>query len=324
MRARRWLLAAPLLGCNVVFGNVDKELDACAAYHDLVVASQRACPSSDLPSVTDRARFLASCNAERAAPGVAFDGAFVEACARAVAPPASPCLGDHVECRRPAGALPEAAPCGASAQCASGTCAPEGTGGCGRCRGARGLGESCVGAGCAAGTTCAGTGDRPTCVALGGLGERCAEGGTLPCAAALFCDPATAKCRAPLEAGEACDARARCRADLACRGGACAPRGAEGDPCGADGECALDLFCDEPARRCARPVLARPGELCDDAAIRCERGACARADYGPRERRCTLFVADGQPCPTDAILQCLPQSRCVDGACKVADPGVCR
>lgn len=262
------------------------------------------------------------------------------------------------------GALDDGAVCAVDAQCASTYCDPSpavpvvldagATGvGCGRCAASIPSGNRCgplVAGQCISGTRC--FGGVCTVQTVTDEGARCASdtgGQSAPCRSGLSCrfqlSTRDYRCLPRGAVGDECGSTTDCQRGLSCLTGEsiarCAPPTPEGAPCGgAVAACEPGTVC-APATGdagapsdssgvtqlvCRRVTRAAAGEACDGVATICVDGACAREATGSGLAGiCPTVIPDGQPCaPNDALHVCDLWAECLDGVCKIPDPGVCR
>lgn len=140
---------------------------------------------------------------------------------------------------------------------------------------------------------------RGTCVHVPQRGESC----TVECAGDSFCDD-SGMCSARHAMGASCGSDLECDPQLACIGGACAPRTrpVEGEEC--EGSCAPGFVCDdsERGRVCRTP---RTDGTCTNALDCPERQLCQD------DSTCGPYPTAGQACR----FVCASGARCLEGMC---------
>jgi len=244
-----------------------------------------------------------ACTIGQNATGVGRTVADIEGCARAL--PLVSC-GDLVAHKMPAacqdkpGSVLNGAPCGASTQCQSTYCRPQGQ--CGICGPRQAAGASCT------------------------SNDQCQP--DLVCAAS--------QCVAPGELGQTCDDRRPCRDDLYCSTGtsgsaACAMKVGAGRSC-ADSDKACDILqgvgCHPTTKVCQTVRVAHRGEGCglvSGTLVLCEAaGSCDGAAF-PAAGTCSPAAADGESCgsATTNNRSCLAPSTCVVGICRLPVTASC-
>jgi hypothetical protein len=310
-----------------------------------------------------RERFVDFCETQGAAPGVTgndYDGAF-QSCASAFSSATSACAESPIipTCAPSAGTLADGAACGADAQCESAFCKGGGqtttvssngsavtTYGCGTCAERIAVGQTCnadFGDTCVDGADCLfqpGKSPPSICVARTApvtQGGSCA-GLTSNCDTGLVCDPLTLKCVPLAAAGASCDTTGDCQSDLVCTGadfakgvkgtcGAGADVGAACSTTAVDSGCNRNLECARSTKTCAVFAFVAPGQPCDNVATQCTTGACNLPGdaSGGGMGTCPTILADGAPCDaTRSDRVCDTYSTCVNGSCRLFDPGSCK
>ena len=157
-------------------------------------------------------------------------------------------------------------------------------------------------------------------------------------------------CGGPLRAaGVPCTTGNQCEKNLQCFNGLCALPGGPGAPCTNSWGCQYPSACwidtcvaaANPGESCAtRPCndrdgvvckngicqlyeVANPGESCNYSEWRfCVRAGSCSSSTGTGT--CGSAAAIGEACNNTAGPYCLPWASCVQGICKIPDPGMCK
>jgi hypothetical protein len=204
-------------------------------------------------------------------------------------------------CALPAGTLAAGAPCVASSECSTSFCRKDPLGGgCGACATPVKNGAPCdVDADCVDGSAC-------VVALIGGPGS----GGS--------CTPYASK-------GEPCTVAA-CHADLACLGGVCNDRIADGAVCDPqEAGCGVLSGCNGAKNRCEPLSVAAMDGTCGEAAggkqTLCPAGSWCRYEFQDALGRCVVTKKLGDACELDQ--ECPFPATCGGGACRVATATVC-
>lgn len=310
--------------------------EACERYVDAVSNMLSQCGSS--PEILgERARFVAACTRDVAAPGSGTTPAFLDACAASLE---GKCTLRTPECATPPGTLADGAACATNDQCKSSRCGRGVDETCGRCAPRKALGQPCDPKlnECVEGATCKLEGESTVCKATPPSlkeGERCGDGSsTTSCESGLTCDYAgTQRCVKPGQLGAECgDRKPKCDSSYQCAAGKCAEPPGEGSACDLGATqgrlCKRGLTCDFGAKRCVKVVYAKPGESCDLAKSPCARGSCPitiAADGSVVPGKCPTVLADGAACdPKSTAATCDSFSECTAGKCQAVDGTICK
>lgn len=303
--------------------------------------ASRGLPADRLAAESSRIATL--CTNALNAPGSGIAASAVDACAARMR---ATCREDSAceEVSNARGSLPDGAACGTDGQCSGGDCKKSSSGdtSCGTCAALAAIGAPC-GSGmpsCVTGASCAssGTGGASTCVARAtnlAEGEPCYDP-KLPsssgqCASGLTCKLGSARavvtCTKRGTTGETCTSSLDCTTDLACIGGKCGARLADGAACKVGTECASSA-CGSTTKTCSAPTYGPAGATCNGQDLRCLRGDCATPG-DTTTGTCVDPLADGAACTKAGTTSskgphCDRYATCEKGTCQLFDPASCK
>lgn len=341
------LTALLVAACSSTTGSSGgSSTSACNEYFDVVFAPAARCGSGVTVAPSEearvRARFVSVCEKALTAPGQGITAAFLTDCSAKLK--AAPCGSDFEDlCKPPAGTLENGAACGDDSQCKSRECKKASGTACGKCEARIAVGQPCdiQTQACVEGAVCSTKSGSGVCESQGPKlkeGEVCFDptkpGSSLgQCDTGLRCNlenvgpnAEPAKCAPRGGVGAACTSAAECRTELTCVDKKCAAPPGEGAACTPGSRCATGLACDATARKCAKIVYAKAGEVCDlSGPRRCEKGSCKPPAGGDSiTGTCADPIPDGAACKADGEDQCDVLASCIEGKCQIPDASQCK